>query len=134
MYNGTYEDYIQFEDYQCGYSGTSCDLFLTINNGCSYGYTQLNFSGPHCGALIQNTGCGNLLLGHTNCAGLCISSGGIVTTVANLNIGCGLCINGSNILPITDGTYSFYNDGTTQGQVTSITFTCGIATCIAQIP
>jgi hypothetical protein len=36
--------------------------------------------------------------------------------------------------PVADGTYAFYNDGTTSGQVTSITTKGGIITAVAVIP
>ena len=43
-------------------------------------------------------------------------------------------LSDATITPVADGTYNFFNDGITTGQVTSITFTSGIATTIAVLP
>jgi len=36
--------------------------------------------------------------------------------------------------PVADGTYTFYNDGVTSGQVTSMTIKDGVVTALGQIP
>ena len=40
----------------------------------------------------------------------------------------------SSQAPVANGTYNFYNDGVTSGQVTSITITNGVITAISRIP
>lgn len=117
--NGTYNDYIHFEDYQTGFSGVACDLLFTINNGCNYGYTQIDLGGLGCGGVL-NSNSGDLLLAQANCAGLCIGASGFMTSLGTLNINNGLCIGGN--APAADNTYS---------SPTSITIQCGIITAIS---
>lgn len=124
IYNGVYNDNINWKDYATGFSGSSCDLVWTVTNGCTYGYTQYDVSGIGLGAVFNvnnnNDGAAPMIFAQNNCEKFRIACDGFICTTATMNILGGWCMNGT--APAPDGTYSV---------PTSITIQNGIITAIS---
>ena len=114
----TYNDSLGFQDYLNGFSGTYCDLIFNLTNGCTYGYTQLNFDGLGLGGVVNSLS-GPLYLAQGNCEFLC-SCSGYTETNGTWNLYSSLCIGGNS-------TYSGTFD---PNSISSIIVECGLITGI----
>ena len=78
---------------------------------------------------------GNNVLASVSAAGAGLFSNLTLSALTTAGV---LVNNASGVIssqaPVANGTYNFYNDGVTSGQVTSITITNGVITAISRIP
>lgn len=109
--------------------------FTVINKSATkVGQIIKGFTGQT--ANLQNwTDVSDNVLASVSSAGAGLFSNLTLSTLTTAGV---LVNNASGVIssqaPVASGTYNFYNDGVTSGQVTSITITNGVITAISRIP
>jgi len=112
----TYNDYYTFQDCLGGYSGIPCDLIFALNNGCTNGYTQIDFNGLGLGGVL-NSNSGPLILAQCNTPALS-SCAGYTEACCTWNFVGNVCAGGS----------SGYTGSFDPATVTQIDVFCGLIT------